>query len=60
MKNKKNFIKTSDEKTAAILRESGLLELAKEGDKWVFVNNNENVNFSADIKDVMITNILHF
>ena len=57
MKNK--FIKTSDEKTAAMLREAGLVELAKEGNKWVFVNENKVINYSEEeLKGVVTTNIL--
>lgn len=57
----KKFIKTSDEETANLLRASGLMELAKEGDKWVFVNEINKIQFSKDkMKDVHTTDILHF
>lgn len=57
----KKFIKTSDEETANLLRSSGLMELAKEGDKWVFVNEINKIQFSKDkMKDVHTTDILHF
>lgn len=57
----KKFIKTSDEETANLLRASGLMELAKEGDKWVFVNEINKKNFSKDkMKDAHTTDILHF
>ena len=57
---KQHFIKTSDEKTANLLRESGLHELAREGDKWVFVNDNKIVFTSEDLKGCQTTDILHF
>ena len=58
MKNK--FIKTSDEKTANLLRESGLVEVGKEGDKWVFVNNDK-IQFSTDnLRGCQQTDILLF
>ena len=57
----KKFIKTSDEETANLLRASGLMELSKEGDKWVFVNEINKIQFSKDkMKDVHTTDILHF
>lgn len=57
----KKFIKTSDEETANLLRASGLMELAKEGDKWVFVNEINKIQFSKDkMKDAHTTDILHF
>lgn len=57
---KGKFIKTSDENTAQILRESGLHELAKEGNKWVFVNEPNKVVFSSDDNAMHYTNILTF
>lgn len=58
---KGKFIKTSDANTAQILRESGLLELAKEDDKWVFVNEKDKLNFEVnDYKECHTTDILHF
>lgn len=57
----KCFIKTSDEHTAILLREAGLPELAKEGNKWVFVNDHDNVVFSSDEnKKMFYTNKLSF
>lgn len=56
----KKFIKTSDEYTANMLRESGLHELAKEGSKWVFINQPDKMTFSIDdMKDVHQTDILY-
>ena len=37
---KKPFIKTSDEGVAKILRDAGYPELEKEGNLFVFINNN--------------------
>lgn len=47
---KGKFVKTSDEHTANLLREAGLHELAKEGDRWVFVADTEKMEFSSDEK----------
>ena len=56
---KRNFVKTSDEYTANLLREAGLTELAKEGEKWVFINDVDKVNFSNDeMKKCHTTDIL--
>ena len=58
---KHNFVKTSDEYTASLLREAGLPELAKEGDKWVFLNDPDKINFSMDdVKGCQTTDVLHF
>ncbi len=55
------FIKTSDESTAILLRNAGLIELDKEGSKWVFVNDTDKMKFSVDnLKGVQKTSILHF
>lgn len=56
---KNRFIKTSDEHTAKMLRESGLTELAKEDGKWVFVNDNSKITME-EAKDVHLTDILCF
>lgn len=58
MKNK-NFIKTSDEETAKLLRNSGLYELAKEGNFWVFVNSDK-INFSSEEMKVNYSDRLCF
>ena len=58
---KEKFIKTNDEYTANLLRESGFKELAKEGSKWVFINDPDKITFSTDnLRDVHKTNILNF
>lgn len=55
----KNFIKTSDEDTRLLLRKEGYVEVGKDGDKWVFIND-KNYNFSEqDKKMIMYTNILN-
>jgi len=41
---KGKFVKTSDEHTAKLLREAGLHELTKEGNRWVFVAEPEKMN----------------
>lgn len=57
----KKFIKTDDEATAKVLREAGLTELAKEGAKWVFINEPNKIQFSSEeIKGCHTTDILHF
>ena len=51
----KHFIKTDDAHTAELLRDAGLYELAKEGDRWVFVNSVEKkIDFSSSNKSKMI------
>ena len=40
------FVKTSDEHTADLLRKAGFQELAKEGKRWVFINEVGKLNFS--------------
>ena len=60
MSNTKHFIKTDDEQTAKLLREAGFPELAKEGSKWVFVNQGNKIEFSSDDKKMTHTNILTF
>lgn len=56
---KQNFIKTSDEHTAKLLRQSGLTELPKEGSMWVFVNDNNKITME-EMKGVQLTDILRF
>lgn len=59
MNNNFKFVKTSDPHTAELLREAGYPELEKEGDKWVFINDNR-VEFSSDNTKMNFTNILTF
>lgn len=56
----KKFVKTSDEQTANLLRDAGLHELAKEGNKWVFVNEQSKITFSLEDKKLSFTDILTF
>ena len=56
----KKFVKTSDEQTAKLLRDAGLHELAKEGNKWVFVNEQNKITFSLEDKKLSFTDILTF
>ena len=49
----KHFVKTTDPDMAEYLRKAGFVELAKEGSRWVFINEvNKMIGFSADLKDV--------
>ena len=58
---KNQFIKTSDASTAKSLRNAGLIELAKEGDKWDFVNEKDKLKFEVDDLDgCHVSNILRF
>lgn len=59
MKNTYKFVKTSDEQTAKRLRDAGFPELAKDGNRWVFINCVGKMNFSDDDK-VNFDNILTF
>ena len=54
------FIKTQDEDTAKLLREAGYIELAKEGNRWVFVNNDKIKVTMEVMKNVQLTDVLHF
>ena len=56
---KNNFIKTADEHTAELLRQSGLIEMPKEAGMWVFVNDKNKITME-EMKDVHVTDILHF
>ena len=47
-KNNQAFIKTSDEHTAEVLRESGFVELAKENKYWVFLNDEDQMAKFSD------------
>ena len=59
MSKKNNFIKTSGEHTATLLRQSGLTELPKEAQMWVFVNDKNKI-VMEQMKDAHTTNILRF
>ena len=63
MKEEKHFVKTNDPETAAILREAGFPELAKEGSKWVFVNQPKkdfSLDTSGNDSSVTYSNVLCF
>ena len=59
MNNKKNFICTTDENTANLLRECGYKELPKEGKRWMFINDG-NITFADNKAKVQYTNMLTF
>lgn len=44
----KPLVKTTDEETANFFREMGLKELPQEGNRWVFVNEWDKINFSEE------------
>lgn len=55
---KKNFVKTTDEHTAEYLRKHGFVELPKEGNHWVFLNEAtiadfENENLKVNFSDMI-------
>ena len=54
-----NFVKTSDEETAKRLREAGFVELAKEQNRWVFLNKSQ-YDFSQSDMKVSFDNKLTF
>lgn len=53
----KNFVKTSSEDTAQIMRKEGFVELPKEGNFFVFLNN-EKMLFEEN-KETIYTNNLN-
>lgn len=40
------FVKTTDPETAQMLRDAGLVELEKDGQRFVFINDPSKMNFS--------------
>lgn len=56
----KKFIRTSDEETAAQLRQGGLIELPKDGNFYVFINEVGKVNFSESKGKLTFSDILTF
>lgn len=50
-----NFVKTSDEETAKLLRSQNYNELSKEGSFFVFINKTGKQEF-ADNKKIVYTN----
>ena len=60
MKNNKHFIATTDKTTAETLRKLGFQELSKDGNRWMFINDPDNMLFSDDKLNVAYTDILTF
>ena len=60
MNKQKHFVKTSDPETAKALRDIGLQELAKEGSRWVFINEPNKMSFSSKEMKLNYTNTLTF
>lgn len=48
MSKQMHFIATTDSSTAETLRKLGFQELAKEGDRWMFLNEPNKIMFSSD------------
>ena len=57
---KEYFVKTTDAETAKMLREAGLVELEKDGPRWVFINDPSKMNFSQVDAKVSFDNKLNF
>lgn len=60
MKNNKQFINTTDPDTADILRKYGFKELPKSGNKYVFINEPNKIQFSSDNLRLNYTDKLTF
>ena len=56
----KNFIQTTDAETAATLRNLGFKELPKSGDRFVFINEPNKIQFSSDNMKMNFTDVLTF
>ena len=56
--NGKNFVKTTDSKTAEYLRKAGFVELEKEGNRFVFLNEIDKANFSDEDLKLSFSDIL--
>ena len=59
-KKEKPFIATNDAETAEMLRKLGFHELAKQGDRWMFVNQTGDMKFDSKDSKVTYTDILCF
>lgn len=57
---KGTFINTTDEYTAEILRSLGFKELPKSGNRFVFVNEPNKMQFSSSDMKMNFTDILTF
>ena len=53
---KQHFIKTSDFDTAQKLRNEGRVELSKQGEFYVFLNDDKQCFFEKDNKNVIFSN----
>ena len=67
MEREKHFVKTKDPDVAAQLREFGFIELAKEGERFVFINEINKIDrlnkidtLNFDSKDIYYDNKLLF
>ena len=58
--NMKNFIQTTDAETVATLRSLGFKELPKSGDRFVFINEPNKIQFSSDNMKMNFTDVLTF
>ena len=58
--NNANFINTTDEQTAETLRSLGFKELPKSGNRFVFINEPNKIQFSSDDMKMNFTNVLTF
>ncbi len=57
----KHFVKTKDPDVAKQLREAGFIELAKEGERYVFLNEMHKIDImNFDKKDLNFDNKLMF
>ena len=60
MSNKKNFICTTSAETAEQLRSEGLIEIEKQGNRFVFINDASKAEFGKVNKSqITFTNILY-
>lgn len=59
-KNDYKFVKTTDEETAEYLRKAGFVELAKEQNRWVFINDLSKADFSQSDMKLNFDNKLMF
>ena len=57
---KKNFIKTNDPETADMLRKAGFIELPKEQNRFVFLNEVGKMDFTQGNTKVSFDNNLLF
>ena len=60
MNDDKCFVKTHDPETAQMLRDEGFVELEKESNCWVFLNQPGKINFKESGAKVSFDNKLMF